>query len=117
MADRVGGGAGPRGRAGGGRVLADPGAGVGVDGYNTAHGHGPTWRELVSEASLWPADLPMMERHRVVPALWRAGYVDGAQTPFGLRARTPGQRAAFLKGRENRARTAAAAAGEPISAP
>ena len=88
-----------------------------VAGYNTAHGHGPTWRELVSEASLWSADLPMMERHRVVPALWRAGYVDGAQTPFGLRARTPGQRAAFLKGRENRARTAAAAAGEPISAP
>jgi hypothetical protein len=87
-----------------------------VDGYNTAHGHGPTWREFVSEASLWPAGLPAMERHRVVPALWRAGHVDGAQTPFGLRARTPGQRAAFLKARRDRARTTTAPARGPVSA-
>lgn len=55
-----------------------------IDAYQTAHGHGPSWREFWRAPSLWPDEATAALLSAVVRQLNEGGWLDGTKTPFAL---------------------------------
>lgn len=58
-----------------------------LDDFWAQHGHGPTWRAVKKDATLWPEGCPEITKAAVMQMLPGTGLFDGMKTPYGMKVR------------------------------